>query len=145
MNIKLGAYMHYPAFIEVDKDGSASGWFPDVDGCIFAGDTIEDAIADARSAIDAHFEALAENGAELPAPHPMQEHVAANAKEYVGGQWVLVDIKMDKFDGKAERINITLPHRLLHQIDNAVKSRPDYGSRSAFIAAATRKELRRAG
>ena len=47
--------MLYPAFIEIDEDASASGWFPDLGGCIFAADSIEEAHADARSAIDAHF------------------------------------------------------------------------------------------
>lgn len=135
--------MHYPAFIEIDKDGTASGWFPDVDGCIFAGSTIEETIADAKSAIDAHFEALAGNEMEIPEPHSMQEHLLAGASEYTGGQWVLIDVNMDKFDGKAERINITLPHRLLHKIDDVVKNTSEYGSRSAFIAAATRRELLR--
>ncbi|CCJ79036.1 type II toxin-antitoxin system HicB family antitoxin [Cronobacter muytjensii] len=137
--------MHYPAFIEIDKDGSASGWFPDVDGCIFAGDTVEEAIADARSAIDAHFEALAENDMAIPNAGKMHEHIAKDAAAYKNGQWVLIPVNMDKFDGRAERINITLPHRLLHQIDNAVKNNPSYSSRSAFIAAATRNELHKAG
>lgn len=135
--------MHYPAFIEIDTDGSASGWFPDVNGCIFAGDTIEETIADAQSAIDAHFEALVENGMEIPAPRKMQDHIAKDASEYTHGQWVLIHVNIDKFDGRAERINITLPHRLLHQIDNTVRSHTEYGSRSAFIAAATRNELHR--
>lgn len=134
--------MHYPAFIEIDKDGTASGWFPDVDGCIFAGDTVEETIADAQSAIDAHFEVLAENDMPIPQPGKMKEHIEKDATQYSEGQWVLIPVNMDKFDGRAERINITLPHRLLHQIDTAVKKNPRYSSRSAFIAAATRSELK---
>jgi predicted RNase H-like HicB family nuclease len=137
--------MHYPAFIEIDKDGSASGWFPDVDGCIFAGNTIDEAYADAQSAIDAHFEALIANGMEVPTPRSMQEHITQDVTAYVGGQWALVRVNMDKFDGRAERINITLPHRLIHQIDTMVKGNPEYSSRSGFIATATRNELHRAG
>lgn len=135
--------MYYPAFIEIDSDGSASGWFPDVVGCIFAGGTVDDALTDARSALDAHFEAMAENGIEIPPAKTMHEHIVKDATEYVGGQWALVSINMDKFDGRAERINITLPHRLLHKIDTAVKNQPEYGSRSAFIATATRNQLLR--
>ncbi|MFK8257184.1 type II toxin-antitoxin system HicB family antitoxin [Erwinia sp. AnSW2-5] len=137
--------MHYPAFIEIDKDGTASGWFPDVDGCIFAGNSIDDAYSDAQSAIDAHFEALAENEMDVPTPKTMQYHIVNDAAQYVGGQWALVWVDMDKFDGRAERVNITLPHRLLHQIDDAVRNKPEYRSRSGFIASATRKELRKAG
>ncbi len=29
--------MFYPAYIHSDSDGSASGFFPDVPGCFFAG------------------------------------------------------------------------------------------------------------
>ncbi|QKN80779.1 type II toxin-antitoxin system HicB family antitoxin [Scandinavium goeteborgense] len=133
--------MHYPAFIEIDTDGSASGWFPDVDGCIFAGDSIEETIADAQSALDAHFEALVANDMDIPAPGKMQDHIANKEAEFTHGQWVLVHVNMDKFDGRAERINITLPHRLLNQIDNAVKGHTEYTSRSGFLAAAARHEL----
>ncbi|ATZ10250.1 type II toxin-antitoxin system HicB family antitoxin [Erwinia amylovora] len=136
--------MHYPAFIEIDKDGTASGWFPDVDGCIFAGDSIDDAYADAQSAIDAHFEALTENDMEIPVPKTMQDHITKDAAQYTAGQWALVWVNMDKFDGRAERINITLPHRLLHQIDDVVRNKPEYKSRSGFIASATRNELHKA-
>lgn len=135
--------MHYPAFIEIDSDGTASGWFPDVPGCIFAGDTVEDAIADAQGAIDAHFEALAESDLAIPAPGRIQDH--ASGEDYTGGHWVLIHVNADKFDGRVERINITLPHRLIHRIDDAVKQNPEYQSRSAFIATATRNELQKAG
>lgn len=29
--------MFYPAYIHTDRDGRASGFFPDVPGCFFAG------------------------------------------------------------------------------------------------------------
>ena len=54
--------------------------------------------------------------------------------------WLFIDVDMDKYDGRAERINITLPHRLLHRINTLVKANPEYGSRSGFIADAARKE-----
>ncbi|MCF6551324.1 type II toxin-antitoxin system HicB family antitoxin, partial [Escherichia coli] len=52
--------MFYPAYIHSDPDGSASGFFPDVPGCYFAGDTLDNAFQDARSALAAHFETLCE-------------------------------------------------------------------------------------
>ena len=72
-------------------------------------------------------------------------HLAQNNDSLNGGQWLLVNINMDKFDGRAERINITLPHRLLNRIDSLVQQHPGYGSRSAFLAAAARNELLKAG
>ncbi|ROR14521.1 putative RNase H-like HicB family nuclease [Erwinia sp. JUb26] len=101
--------MQYPAFIEIDADGTSSGWFPDVDGCIFAGKDIDEAYADAANAFRAHFEALVDNELKIPAPKPMQAHIIANAAEYSGGQWAVINVNMDQFDGRAERINITLP------------------------------------
>jgi predicted RNase H-like HicB family nuclease len=133
--------MLYPAFVEVDTDGTASGWFPDVPGCTFAGDTIEDAFIDARSAIEAHFELLSEKEREIPTPHRIEEHANAKSSDCLKGRWLYIDVNMDKFDGRAERINITLPHRLLERIDATVKRQPEYGSRSAFLAAAARDEL----
>lgn len=134
--------MLYPAFVEVDTDGTASGWFPDVPGCIFAGDTVEDAYNDARSAIDAHFELLKQQELEIPAPRRIEQHArTADISNAISGRWLYVDVNMDKFDGRAERINVTLPHRLLERIDATVKHRPEYGSRSAFLAAAARSEL----
>ncbi|CDG21055.1 conserved protein of unknown function [Xenorhabdus poinarii G6] len=135
--------MLYPAFIEIDEDGSASGWFPDIDGCIFAGDSIEEAHADAISAINAHFELLSEKGFDIPSPKSQQTHLMNSINDYKNGVWFLVDIDIDKYDGRAERINITLPHRLLSRIDTIVKTNPEYGSRSGFIATATRKELQK--
>ncbi|WP_434524343.1 type II toxin-antitoxin system HicB family antitoxin [Photorhabdus asymbiotica] len=135
--------MLYPAFIEVDTDGSASGWFPNVPGCYFAGDTLEETWQDAKSAIEVHFELLTQNESELPKARTMQEHLAENIGKYIDGQWILVDVNMDKFDGRAERINITLPHRLLHRIDTIVHNHPEYGSRSGFLAQAARNELQK--
>ncbi|EIR61324.1 DNA-binding protein, CopG family [Yersinia pestis PY-66] len=74
----------------------------------------------------------------------MPYHVYRNPCDYAdGGQWYNVNIDMSKYDGKVERINVTLPHRLIHQIDTIVKVRPEYASRSNFLAEAARKELQK--
>lgn len=135
--------MLYPAFIEVDKDGSASGWFPDVPGCIFAGRTVEETYTDARSAISAHFEVLSDKGLDIPFPRNIEEHITSAPGDYANSRWLYIDVDMDKFDGRIERINVTLPHRLIDRIDATVKQHPDHGSRSAFLAAAARNELQK--
>jgi len=135
--------MLYTAFIEIDNDGSASGWFPDIEGCTFAGSNIEEAYAEAKSAIDAHFELLSEKGFEIPLSKSQQTLLNPIQPEYAHGIWLFVDVDIDKYDGRTERINITLPHRLLHRIDALVKVNPEYGSRSGFIAVAARKELKK--
>jgi predicted RNase H-like HicB family nuclease len=40
---------------------------PDLPGCFSAGDTVEEAFDNAREAIEAHCEVLAEQGKEVPA------------------------------------------------------------------------------
>ncbi|TBR67734.1 MULTISPECIES: type II toxin-antitoxin system HicB family antitoxin [unclassified Escherichia] len=133
--------MFYPAYIHSDSDGSASGFFPDVPGCYFAGDTLDDAFQDARSALVTHFETLCEMNEELPLPGSVDEHLAQQAQDFIGGQWLLVDINMNQFEGRAERINITMPKRLLNKIDTYVRNNPDYANRSAFLAEAARRVL----
>lgn len=137
--------MFYPAYIHSAPDGSASGFFPDVPGCYFAGDNLDQTFQDAKCALDAHFELLTEENQEIPRPQSVSFHLAQGNDALHDGQWLLVDINMDKFDGRAERINITLPHRLLNRIDSLVQQHPGYGSRSAFLAAAARNELLKAG
>lgn len=133
--------MFYPAYIHSDSDGSASGFFPDVPGCFFAGDSLDDAFQDARSALTAHFEALCEMGEELPLPGVVEAHLKSKPEDYIGGQWLLVDINMKQFDGRAERINITMPRRLLSKIDSFVSEHPQFTNRSAFLAEAARRVL----
>lgn len=133
--------MFYPAYIHSDADGSASGFFPDAPGCYFAGDSLNQAFKDAQGALTAHFETLCELGEALPAANPVEQHLTMRADEFAGGQWLLVDINMNQFDGRAERINITLPRRLLSKIDLFVHDNPEFSNRSAFLAEAARRVL----
>lgn len=133
--------MFYPAYIHSDADGSASGFFPDVPGCYFAGDSLDEAFQDARSALTAHFETLCEMQQDIPVPGVMEVHLTTRPEEFQGGQWLLVDINMNQFDGRAERINITLPRRLLVKIDSFVGEHPNFSNRSAFLAEAARRVL----
>ncbi len=135
--------MFYAAYVHVDPDGSASGSFPDVPGCYFAGDTFEETMADAKSALEAHFELMVDSGQDVPESTGVMG-TAMNAlpsEEYTGGIWAVVDIDTTKFMGRAERINITLPHLLISKIDRVVSENAKYGSRSNFLAEAALKVL----
>lgn len=50
---------------------------------------------------------------------------------------------MQQFYGRAERINITLPRRLLVKIDAFISEHPQFSTRSAFLAEAARRVLPR--
>ena len=133
--------MFYPAYIHSDSDSSASGFFPDVPGCFFAGDSLDEAFQDARDALTSHFEALLEMDEALPLPGNVEAHLENHPDNFTGGQWFLVDINMKQFDGRAERINITMPRRLLMKMDSFVSGHPQFSNRSSFLAEAARRVL----
>lgn len=53
--VKKMAKISYPAVIERGDDGFGV-WFPDIDGCVSAGDTVEQAVANAGEALSFWFE-----------------------------------------------------------------------------------------
>ena len=77
----------------------------------------------------------------LPLPGNVEAHLESRPEDFIGGQWLLVDINMKQFDGRTERINITMPRRLLVKIDSFVSEHPQFGNRSAFLAEAARRVL----
>ncbi|WLS79113.1 type II toxin-antitoxin system HicB family antitoxin [Erwinia pyri] len=131
--------MKFPIYLHRAEGGSFSGFVPDIKGCYFAGDTIDDAIADAFNAIDAHLEFQAEKGKDLHEAQDISAHLQNSSCE--GGYWAYVEVDLLKYEGKAVKLNITLPQNLLYRIDSYVELNKEYGSRSGFIAALARREL----
>lgn len=87
----------------------------------------------------AHCELLAEDGLEIPMPKPLAEHQAD--PEFAGNWvWGMVDVDVTRFEGKAEKINITLPRRLLAKIDDYARAHGE--TRSGFLAEAARAAMR---
>lgn len=131
--------MKYLIAIEPGTDTTAFGVVvPDLPGCFSAGDTLEEAFDHAKEAIDAHLELIAEDGGDIPAPAPMQTH--QGDPEYAGWMWGVVEVDVTRYEGRAEKINITLPGRLLAKVDAFAKSHGT--SRSGFLADAARAAMR---
>jgi hypothetical protein len=80
---------------------------------------------------------LVGDGSDVPIARRIDEHMTN--PDYDNGVWAIVDIDTSRYDGKAEKINITVPRRLLHLIDEAAKAR--HLSRSAFLALAAQHEM----
>jgi predicted RNase H-like HicB family nuclease len=134
--------MLYPIAIELGDDSHAYGvTVPDIAGCFSAGDTMEEALNNVREAIEFHLEGLVEDGQEIPLPTDMAKH-QQNPDFAVNYIWAIVDIDVSRFMGKAEKINVTLPSRLIHLIDNRVTKDSRYKSRSGFLAAGAELLLR---
>ena len=125
--------MLFPIAIEPGDDSRAFGVVvPDIPGCFSAGDTLDEAIANAREAIDFHLDGLAEDNAEIPVASSVAKHQAN--PEYAGWIWAVVEVDVTRYLGKAEKINITLPASLIRRIDEFVARHPEYRSRSGFLA-----------
>lgn len=133
--------MKFPIYLHKAESGSFSGFVPDIIGCYFAGDNIDDTIADAYGAIDAHLEYQTEKGRPLPTAQDITAH--ADDEDCQGGIWAYVDIDLSKYDGKAVKLNITLPQHLLARIDDYVEVHREYPSRSGFLAELARRELQK--
>lgn len=112
---------------------------PDLPGCFSAGDTVEAAFDNAREAIEAHLQVLAEEGEDLPKLKPMSEW--QRNKEYKGWTWGIVEAPVEKMFGTAEKINITVPALLLRRIDNYAQSHGK--TRSGFLTEAALEAMRK--
>jgi predicted RNase H-like HicB family nuclease len=58
----------YPAFFRRLKAGGYSIDFPDLPGCVSAGDNLEESLTMAREALSLHLFGMLEDGDEIPAP-----------------------------------------------------------------------------
>lgn len=133
--------MQLPIAIHKD-DGSVFGvTVPDIPGCHSWGDTVEEAITNAREAIYSHLETLLELGEKSDINASEIINLVSNA-DYSGAVWALVDVDLSKLDPTPERVNISLPRFVLNRIDSYTKLHHE--TRSGFIARAAMHELTRA-
>jgi len=114
---------------------------PDLPGCFSAGETFEDALASVQEAIDLHLEGLIEDGGNAPVPRSISEHRAN--PNFADGIWAVVDVDVSRFDGRTEKINITVPRRVLAQIDAYAKAHG--ATRSGFLVQAARQIMAHQG
>ena len=133
--------MRYPIAIEAGDEDTAFGVIvPDLPGCFSAGDTLDEAMAGAEEAAAAWIDATLDAGEAIPAPSSL-ETLRQNA-DYAGWAFGVVTINPDLLDDTSERVNITLPRRVLSRLDALAKAAGE--SRSGFIAQLTLEERRAA-
>jgi predicted RNase H-like HicB family nuclease len=131
--------VRYIAFIHKDPDSIYGVSFPDVPGCISAGDTIDDAVRNAVEALSGHIRMLEADGDSVPSPRDfdaiMNDPELAEDRE--GAMTTVVPLVRDQ--GSSTRINVSLDLGLLEAIDAAARERGQ--TRSAFLASAARREI----
>lgn len=133
----------YPACINQDEgDKPEDGYgvfFPDLPGCISAGDTVQDAAINAAEALALHIEGMVEDGDPLPEPSapdaPLPDWLAGVSGPIIARALVPVELP-----GRAVRANITMDESLLARLDAAAAAAGM--SRSGYIAQAVREQLR---
>jgi predicted RNase H-like HicB family nuclease len=122
--------MNYAIAIEHEKGKAYGVQVPDLSGCFSAGDTMDEAIANAAEAVAFHIEGLLDAGEKIPAPQSIESHSTNPA--YAGMIWAVVPVDLAALSGKAKRLNISLPERVLRRIDSAAEKSGE--TRSGFIA-----------
>ncbi|MBK0124872.1 type II toxin-antitoxin system HicB family antitoxin [Pantoea sp. S61] len=125
--------MFYPIAIEAGDESTAFGvTVPDLPGCFSAGDTLEEAVKNAREAIIGHLELMVELEQDIPAVSELKSVMKNPAN--TGYVWVLVEVDVTRILGGSEKINVTLPKLLIDRIDRCVATHPEFKTRSGFLA-----------
>lgn len=123
--------MRYPVVIHKDEHSDFGVSIPDISGCYSAGSTYDEALTNAIEAIECHLEGLLIDNESIPVCTTIDRWI--NEEEYQGGVWAFVDIDLSQISGKAKRINITMPERVLSLIDLYAKNHA-IKNRSSFLA-----------
>ena len=123
--------MRYPVAIELGDDATAFGVVvPDLPGCFSAGDTLDEALTNAEAAMAGWIHATLDAGEAIPAPSSLE---AIRADPAFAG-WTIGVVSLDpaQFEDVTERVNITLPRRVLHRLDALARTAGE--TRSGYIA-----------
>jgi len=124
--------MKYP--IAIEMGGPKKSWgvvVPDLPGCFSAADSgIDEAIENAKEAIELWIEVALDQEMEIPRPSMITD--LQKKKEYKGWIWAVAEVDTALLSDEIERINITLPKRVLSRLDAKAKKAGE--TRSGFIA-----------
>ena len=124
--------MKFPIAIETGTESQTWGVVvPDLPGCFSASDKgIDEAIDNAKESIELWIETALDMDQVIPKPSPITE--LQKRKEFKGWIWAMVEINPALMSDDVERVNITLPKRVLARLDSKAKK---YGeTRSGLIA-----------
>lgn len=131
--------MRYIAFIHKDPDSIYGVSFPDMPGCISAGETMDEAVRSAVEALSGHVRMLEADGDPVPQPRDFDAIMndPGLAEDREGAMTTVVPLVRDR--GSTTRINVSFDLGLLEAIDAAARERGQ--TRSAFLASAARREI----
>lgn len=109
--------MRYPVVIEPGTASTAHGVVvPDLPGCFSAGDSLEEALLNTEEAIAAWIDAALDTGQDVPPPSAI-DALRARHKAWQKWIWAIVRVDPAVMDDTVERVNISLPRRVLRRLD----------------------------
>lgn len=134
--------MRYPVVIHKDEFSDFGVSVPDIPGCYSAGSTYDEALTNAIEAIECHLEGLLIDNECIPVGTTIDRWIHDEA--FQGGVWAFIDIDLNRISGRAKRINITMPERVLSLIDlyarnHAIKNRSSFLADAALSYMETHK------
>jgi predicted RNase H-like HicB family nuclease len=133
--------MRYPIAIEPGTETTAFGVIvPDLPGCFSAGDTLDEALAGAEEAAATWVDAALDAGEAVPAPSSLD--ALHGNPDYTGWTFGVITLDPALLDDTIERVNITLPRRVLKRLDALARSAGE--SRSGYVAGMTLEGSREA-
>ncbi len=107
--------MNFLIVIHKDADSDYGVTVPDLPGCFSAGETLDEALAMAKEAIELHLEGLIAEGLPVPTPTNIEKH--KSNRDFAGGTWALVRVDDSRLRMNAKRLSITVPERVLDAMD----------------------------
>jgi predicted RNase H-like HicB family nuclease len=130
----------YVGILEKDEGSLWGIWFPDVPGCVTAGETMEEALANAPEVLALFAEVGAEHGEEMPLPRNLSElKQDPDVRAALAKGDVAVLVPLVRNSGRTIRANISIDAGTLAAIDEAAKARGL--TRSAFLVSAARDKI----
>jgi predicted RNase H-like HicB family nuclease len=128
----------YPIVIEAGDATTAFGVVvPDLPGCFSAGDSLDEAVENSKEAISLWIESVLDDGGTVPAPGLLADHV--KNPEFSGWLWAVVEIDGILLDNHSERVNISVPRRVLSRIDRYASAHGE--TRSGFLVNAALERI----
>ena len=109
--------MNYPIIIHKDKKSDYGVTVPDLPGCFSAGETLDEAIELSREAILLHVEGMIDDNKSIPDASDIE--IIRN--KFKDGIIAVVSVDLSELFGKAKRINISVPNRILNKVDRFAK------------------------
>ena len=97
----------YLAVLEPSDDGGFGVYFPDLPGCISYGSDLEEAIANAKEALELHIYGMEKDGEQLPL-----SEMKVNKKDITGLVALITifpDMVADEMNNRRVKTNVTIP------------------------------------